>query len=221
MDTQILSFSSQRFLSNAGRQIASCSSHFRFLRFLGNVDPQILSYSSHIRFLCNADRQIASCSSETCGTSSPKTHQARQLSLEFENDWRVEEMDENGWKIEKYWKCASCPSMALLVMLLLFLACWAPIHILNIIEDFGVPVCCSCCSKGVLVHLRLLTFITITMIRCTVGLTTTSPFSWLISSQWPPRARIQFSMAGSMGRFPKRNFRTFFETEVLWKGFCQ
>ena len=55
--------------------------------------------------------------------------------------------------------------MALLVMLLLFLACWAPIHILNIIEDFGVPVCCSCCSKGVLVHSRLLTFITITMTR--------------------------------------------------------
>ena len=170
-------------------------------------------------------------------------------------------MDE--WKIEKCWKCVLCPSMALLVMLLLFLACWAPIHILNIIEDFGVPVCCSCCSKGVLIHPRLLTFITITMtrctvglttispsswltiitiitittiifiiiiiitiiliiiIRCTVGLTTTSPSSWLISSQWPPRARIQFSMAGSMGRFPKRNFRTFFETEVLWKGFCQ
>ena len=57
------------------------------------------------------------------------------------------------------------PSMALLVMLLLFLACWAPIHILNIIEDFGVPVCCSCCSKGILVHSRLLTFITITMTR--------------------------------------------------------
>merc|ERR1719237_627748 len=33
-------------------------------------------------------------------------------------------------------------SMALLVMLLLFLACWAPIHLLNIIEDFGVPVHC-------------------------------------------------------------------------------
>ena len=34
----------------------------------------------------------------------------------------------------------SFSSMALLVMLLLFLACWAPIHLLNIIEDFGVPV---------------------------------------------------------------------------------
>ena len=127
-------------------------------------------------------------------------------------------MDE--WKIEKYWKCVSCLSMALLVMLLLFLACWAPIHILNIIEDFGVPVCCSCCSKGVLVHLRLLTFNTIIMIRCTVGLTTTSHSFWLTSSQWPPRARIQFSMAGSMGRFPKRNFRTFLKLKFCEKDFA-
>ena len=85
------------------------------------------------------------------------------------------------------------PSMALLVMLLLFLACWAPIHLLNIIEDFGVPVS-RAMAMGMMItdhcwytgsdddRLYPLVFnIDLNDQRFTVGLTTTLPSSWLTS----------------------------------------
>ena len=84
------------------------------------------------------------------------------------------------------------PSMALLVMLLLFLACWAPIHLLNIIEDFGVPVS-RAMAMGMMItdhcwytssddrFYPLVFNIDLNDKRCTVGPTTTLPSSWLTS----------------------------------------
>ena len=80
------------------------------------------------------DDQISGGGSEACRESPAKTHQVR-LSLEGK-----------GWQLWHF------SSMALLVMLLLFLACWAPIHLLNIIEDFGVPVWCWSMTDGHDVH---------------------------------------------------------------------